>query len=236
MKIHQIVASSILALAAAGCFTVHHSPFPEVEMSRRADGRDIKVALSGFEAMVTSYTPIHTQTTAWSDGPDYIYGRRGRHYGYAAPRTETWSSTTYLPQEKEDHTFINFATDALEANGFIIATTNADYVVDVSFSGPVVTNGDRVAEAMWIVLSLLSADYTAEEWSARLKIRENATGKVLLMRDYSEKCTVAVWGPIPIFSPISAQDSSSSAVQSWTLSALTSRAMADATAFLASVQ
>lgn len=221
------------AAVFAGCFTVHHSEFPEVEMTSVAQGRDVRVGLSGFEATVTSYLPVNTTTTVWDDGPCY-YHRHGRRHGYYGPHTETWSSTTYIPQVREDNTYIKSATDALEGAGCIVTSTNLDYVVDVAFSGPVVSNTDRAVEAMWIVFSLLSADYSAQEWSARLKIRDGASGKVLLMRDYTQRCTAAVWGPIPIFSPLSASDTGDTAMQAWSLSALTSRALADATAFIAS--
>lgn len=224
-----------LVAALAGCITVHHSEAPEVAMSRVPDGRDIKVALAGFEAVVTSYLPVSTYTTGWSDGPGYYY-RRGRHGGYYyGPRTETWSSTTYIPQVNRDTTYIKYASDVLEDAGCLIVSSNMDYVVEVAFSGPVVTNTDRMVEAMWIVLSLLSADYSAQEWSAKLKIRDGASGKVLFSNEYSEKCSAAVWGPIPIFSPLAATDTSDNSMQAWTLSVLTSRAMADATAWLAAV-
>lgn len=217
------------AAALAGCMTVHHSEFPAVQMTRLPEGRELRVALAGFEASVTSYLPVSTYTTVWNDGPYYP---RGRH-AYYGPRTETWSSTTYIPQVSQDNTFIKFATDTLEGAGCIIATTNLDYVIDVTFSGPVITNNDRAKEVMCVVFSLLTADYSAQSWSARMKIRDGASGKVVMMQDYTEKVSAAVWGPIPIFSPLSASDTSDNALQTWTLSALTSRVMADATAFLA---
>ena len=222
-----------VAAAVAGCFTVQHSEFPAVEMTNLPEGREVRVGLSGFEATVTSYLPVNTYTTVWDDGPGY-YHRHGGRRGYYGPHTETWSSTTYIPQVRDDNTYIKFATDALEGAGCIVTSTNLDFVVDVAFSGPVVSNGDRAVEAMWIVFSLLTADYSAQEWSARLKIRDGVSGKVLLMRDYTERCTAAVWGPLPIFSPLSATDTGDTAMQAWSLSALTSRAIADATAFIAS--
>jgi hypothetical protein len=51
--------------------------------------------------------------------------------------------------------------------------------------------------------------------------------------DYSERYSALVWGPIPLFSPASSDKTSASKMQGWCLSALTDRAMADATAFLA---
>lgn len=232
MNIKTAIIILTCAAAFAGCFTVHHSEFPEVEMTRLPEDHEVRVALSGFEATVTSYLPVNTQTTVWNDGPRY-YHRHGRHTAYYGPQTETWTSTTYIPQVHEDDTYIKFATDTLEGAGCVIATTNIDYVIDVAFSGPFISNTDRAVEAMWIVFSLLSADYSAQVWNARLKIRDGESGKVLLMKDYSQKCSAAVWGPIPIFSPLSASDTGDAALQAWSLSALTSRTMADATAFIA---
>ncbi len=227
--------SIALALAGsvfAGCFTIHRSELPDVQMSRLPQGREVRVALAGFEATVTTYLPIREQTTVWSDGPGYYH--RGRRHDYYGPRTETWTSTTYVPQVRDDDTFIKFAADTLEGAGCIMASTNIDYVVDVRFGGPEITNTDRTVEALWVVLSLLSADYSAQTRTARMKIRDGETGKVVFMRDYTEKCSAAVWGPIPIFSPLAATDTGDAAMQARALNALTLRAMADATAFLAS--
>ena len=220
---------SCLALGAlTGCFTVYETPYPQTQLSPLGEGRELHVAVSGFEATVTTYMPVRGYTTVWRDDGPY---HRGRYHG---PRSETWTTTTYIPQVNESTVFIERAVDALEASGFVIATTNADYCVEAHFSGPVVTGTDRSVEVAWVLLSLLSADYSAQTWSARLKIREALTGKVLLMHDYSQKYAAAVWGPIPIFSPAASDATSYNTMQSWCLTALTDRVMADATAFLAS--
>lgn len=227
------IATAAAALLAAGCFTIHHSEAPGAGVTRAPQGRDVRVALSGFEATVTTFLPVHTQTTGWHSGVGYDRHTR-RDFG--GLHSETWSSTTYIPQVNEDHTYVKQAADLLEAAGFILATTNAQYTVDVAFSGPVVTNGDRVAEGLWIICSLLSADYSAGEWTARLKIRETSSGRVVLMKDISQKCTVAVWGPIPVFSPLAAYESSENAMQAWTFGVLVDLAMAEATAYIAAAE
>ena len=138
-----------------------------------------------------------------------------------------------MPETGITPAYAEKAQDAFESAGFVLGQTNAQYIVDVKFSGPIITDGNRMAEAATVLLSLLTADYTCETWTARLKITEVATGKVLLLKNYAQEYYATVWGPIPIFSPFSAEAAESSYAKSWSLSALTERAVADATAFLA---
>ena len=51
--------------------------------------------------------------------------------------------------------------------------------------------------------------------------------------DYSQRYEVAVWGPLPILSPAGSSKNTFNAMQSWCLTALTDRVMADTAAFLA---
>ena len=223
-------ATAVCALAA-GCFTVHSTPYPESLMTPAGDGGEVRVALSGFEATVTTYLPVSGSTTVWREGPGYY--RHGRyHSGFYGP--ETYTTTTYVPQVSETPVFAERAVELLEDAGYTVAATNADYMVEVRFSGPEVNGGDRTASLLWVVCSLLSADYGAQTWTAKLRIRDGQTGKLLMHHEYSQKYSAAVWGPIPIFSPAFSDVTSSETMQSWCLSALTDRTMADASAFLAS--
>ena len=232
MKMNKTPLFAVLALLGlfAGCLTVHHSEFPELAMTDAPKDREIRVAVAGFEATFTTFTPIRTYSTAWTPGGGYY--RHGRYYR-EGPYPTTVSSTTYVPQTNQSTAFAERATDILETNGFTVSATNADYIVEVRFSGPVVTNGDRTREALCIVFSLLTADYSAVTWSARLNIRDARSGRLVMHREYSERGSAAVWGPIPLLSPASADDTSSQSLQAWCMTALTDRAMADATDFLA---
>ena len=96
------------------------------------------------------------------------------------------------------------------------------------------SDGERAAEAAWTIFSLLTADYGVHTWTAKLKVYDVDTGKLLMHCDYSERYSALVWGPIPLFSPAGSDKTSANSMQSWCLMALTDRAMADATAFLAS--
>ena len=212
-------------LAFAGCFTIFESEYPAVEMSS-AGNADIKVQLSGFEAAVTTYEVLYGYETSYR----YHYGYR-RHYGYWGPSTVM--TETYVPQTRATSAYIDRATEILELNGFNPKTDKPKFRIEVKFGGPFVSDGERAAEAAWTIFSLLTADYGVHTWTAKLKVYEVATGKLLMHCDYSERYSALVWGPIPLFSPASSDKTSASTMQGWCLSALTDRAMADATAFLA---
>jgi len=224
--INAVAASALLA----GCFTVTQSEFPEVQMQPAPKDAVVRIQLSGFETTFTSYLPVYGYSTMWVSEPGYY--RRGRYYGgWSHP--ETVSTTTYVPRTELTTAYAEMAQDAAESAGFVVSPTNAQYAVDVKFSGPVVTDGDRVAEAACMLLSLLTADYTAETWSARLKITATASGKVVFLRSYEQKYSASAWGLVPLFGPLSADVVSSGYSKNWCLSALTRRTMADATAFMA---
>ena len=214
-------------LAFAGCFTIFESERPQVEMSS-SGGADVKVQLAGFEAVVTTYEVLYGYETAYRYHAPY----RRYHGGYWAPSTVM--TEMYIPQSRRTPAFIDRATEILELNGFNPRTESPDYRVEVKFDGPFVTDGDRAAAAAWTVFSLLTADYGVHTWTAKLKVYDVATGKLLMHHDYTERYSALVWGPIPLFSPAGSDKTTSNSMQHWCLTSLTDRAMADATAFLAS--
>lgn len=218
----RAIAAAALT-ACAGCFTMCETPYPGVEMSSVADG-DVHVQIAGFDATITSYLPVYGYETYYT----YGHGRRGGYWGPATVATQT-----YVPQTSATTVFRDRATEILETNGFNVKTTNPVYRVEVAFSGPVITDADRGISALWTILSVLSADYGVQQWSAKLKIYDVASGRLLMHHDYIERYQAVVWGPIPLFSPGGSEKTSFNAIQSWCLSSLTDRTMADATAFLA---
>ena len=219
-----IMALSMLAFA--GCFTIFESEYPAVERAT-AGNADVKVQLSGFEAAVTTYEVLYGYETSYRY--HHYYGYR-RNYGYWGPSTVM--TETYVPQTRATSAYIDRATEILELNGFNPKTDKPEYRIEVKFGGPFVSDGDRAAEAAWTIFSLLTADYGVHTWTAKLKIYDVATGKLLMHYDYSERYSALVWGPIPLFSPAGSDKTSTNSMQNWCLTALTDRAMADATAFL----
>lgn len=226
MKLRILSACSALALG--GCLTVSQTPYPAVEVTQ-AKASAPTVALSGFEATVTRYVPIYGYATVWNSTPGH-YHRGHYHGGYAYP--ETVSTTTYVPQTQMTSAYVEKAQDLMEKAGFLVSVTNAARSVDVRFSGPIVTDGDELAEFASMLFTAFLADYSRAKWTARLKVADTATGRVLLHRDYVQEYSAWAVGLIPLFSPLSADAVQSDYIQNWCLSALTDRAMADATAFL----
>ena len=217
------ILSTALA-ACAGCFTLYETDYPQVQASAAGD-REVNVQLSGFEANVTTYVPVYGYETYYN----YHYGhRRGGYWGPATIMTET-----YVPHTSATTVFLDRATEMFETSGFNLKTDKPDYRVEVKFTGPFVTDEDRAVSAAWTILSLLSADYGVQAWTAKLSIYSVATGRLLLHQDYDERYQAVVWGPIPLFSPSGSDKTSRNAIQCWCLTALTDRAVADATAFLA---
>lgn len=219
----RILLAAALA-ACAGCFTLYETDYPTVQMSA-AGGREVSVQLAGFEATVTTYLPVYGYATHYHYGYGY---RRGGYWGPTTVATET-----YLPQTQATSAYRDRATETLETSGFNLRSEKPDFRVEVKFTGPIVTDEDRAVAAAWTLLSALSADYGVQAWTAKLKIYDVATDKLVMHHDYTERYQAVVWGPIPLFSPSGSDKTSNNAIQSWCLTALTDRAMADATAFLA---
>ena len=227
------VSALALATCVTGCFTVYETPTREVAVSAAPAGRETRIALSGFEAEVTTYSAVHGYTTGWRCAPGYY--RHGRYYG-GGYYPSTYSTTTYIPHTIQTSAFVERAQDAFERGGYVVSESNAQYRVEVKFTGPAITDADRTVEALWLVLSVLSADYGVQSWSARLKVWDNAAGKVLMTNDYTERVQAVVWGPIPIFSPAGAEGADYNTLQMKALSALTDRAVADATAYISAAK
>lgn len=223
---------TILAVALAGsltgCFTLYQSEFPEVA-TVAAPNENIGVQLAGFEATVTSYTPIYTYGTTYGGGWG---GPWGRYHGFVSG--SSYTTQTYIPQTEKTTAFIDRATESLERAGYVLKTEKPDYRIEVKFGGPTVTDGDTAVEWAWRLLSAFSAEYGVQTWTAKLNIYDLKTGKIVMFHDYAERYQAVVWGPIPLFSPFGSDRTSYSTMQSWCLTALTDRVVADASAFLAS--
>lgn len=220
-----------LALALlSGCFTLHRSETAPVSMTRAPEGRDVKVALTGFAATLTEYVPVYTHTTGYVDrGP--WRGRRGRWHD-AGGRYETVTTETLLPKIGPNDAFLRQAQSLLEESGFLVKAPEPAYTVDVAFDGPFMTSGQKTAEWAWMLCSVLSAEYSVQNWTAKLKVYDNGTGRVLFSRDYAEKFEDVVWSPLFFVGLAGYDENTYNFMQSHCLSALTGRAMADATAFL----
>lgn len=218
----------------SGCWTVRHPVTPDVQAVRLPKGKELRVQIAGFDVQVTKYIPAYGYATVTTFGGPYYCGS-GR---YCAPGLETAmvSSTEYLPQREVTALYRNRATDALERAGCILRSTNPQYRMEVRFEGPTSEKGDGWAAFGWAVCTLLTADYGAQDWTAKLKIHDVKTGKLVYEKDHLQRYETIVWGPIPLFSPLSSDRTSEPVMQDWCLTVLTDVAVADALSFFSTIR
>ena len=225
----KLIATAALS-TLMGCFTVKETEFPQTSMTALPAGKDISVKIQGFAATVIDYAAVHAYDTVWVGGrPCGRYGWRPGHYA-------TVASSTYIPQARATEYFLERARTNVESSGFITQAQQPDYLVDVAFGGPFVSDSEMGRTALWMILSIFTADYSTQTWTAKVKIYDNKTGKMVFHRDYSQPYEVTVWGPLPLLSPAGSSKNSANAMQSWCLTALTDRTTADITAFLSGKQ
>ncbi len=220
--------AAVAAVTLTGCFTLKETQCPSTQMTALPEGKSVSVQLRGFKALVTEYMSVYGYDTVWVEG--HPYGR----YGWTPGHYRTIASEAYVPRVSESDVFMQRAKTLAESAGFVTMAQQPDYIVEVTFGGPHVTDGERCVSAMWMLLSILSADYSVQTWSATMKIYDNKTGRLAFHHDYSQRYEVTVWGPLPILSPSGSSKGTFGAMQSWCLNALTDRAMADAASFLVS--
>ena len=179
--------------------------------------------------MQTWYQDVVTYDTVFVPG---CYGRYRCRPGYVATVPSSHLVAQSLPTDR----FLLRARDALERAGYSVGATTPDLTVDVVFGGPVVDSGDQAAGFAWMLCSLFFCDYEAVAWTAQLRIRDNRTGRLVFHNDYMQRYETKVFGLVPLFGIGSCKETSPGYMQSWCLSALTDRAVADATAFLSSLR
>ena len=234
MKRIHLMFVGACALALSGCFTWHEPAPVQVQMAPAPKEREIKVALSGFAATITEYIPVYGHQTYYvHGGPMWGYhGRRGWYPGHY----ETATTETLIPQVSKTDAFRQRAQNLLEDGGFLLRATPADYNVDVTFEGPFVSDDERSVEWAWMLCSALSAEYSVQNWTAKLRIYDNKSGRVVFSREYAQKYDNVVWSPLFFIGLSGYTRNTYNYMQSWCLTALTDRTMADATAFLVSVK
>lgn len=214
-----------LSFLLSGCWTFGETEYPQASLTA-APKTHGAIALSGFESFVTDYEAVQGFRTV------YVPGHHGRHYcspGYF----ESVPCVDYIPQRHSSDMFLRRAQDAFEQAGFVLTTDSSACRVDVSFEGPYAESGEIWKTLGWTVGTLFFCTHDAMRWTARLRIRDGQTGRLLFHRDLTQSYSVGVFGLIPLFGPFSCDKISAAQMQSWCLSALTDRACAEASAFLA---
>ena len=216
----------LIPLFTAGCWTFNETPYPKVETSGAPAGTNVTVAVTGFAATLTEYLAVSDYRTVYVPG---CYGRRYYCPGYY----ETIPGVAYIPQSRPTDMFQRRAKDEFEKAGFSVGAAVPQWTVDVEFAGPVVTSGDAMKQVAWMLCTLFFCDYEAATWTAKLRVRDNHTGRLVFHHDYVQRYETNSFGLIPIFGISACPNTSMSYMQSWCLGALTDQAVADASAYLA---
>ena len=222
-------AYPIISLCLAGCWTVRETAHPAIEVVKFPEGKDVRVQVAGFDATVTTYETAYGYGSVTTFGDSY-YGRHGRYYGGVG--TTTYQTTEFIPHTESTSVYRDRATDAFERAGCILQTKDPQYRVEVRFEGPFSESGDGWASAGWMICTIFTADYGAVNWSAKLKIHDMKTGKMVHEKNFIERDEAVVWGPIPIFSPACSSRNSASVMKDICLIALTDRTVAEAVSVL----
>ena len=216
-------------MALAGCWTFEQCEYPKTALTSAAEGSDVSVRLSGFEATVTTYDSAYSYTTV---SEPYPYRDRHGRYHHAWG-TSTYRTETLIPHTSPTRVFLDRATESMEKAGFVTRSPNPRFGVEVKFDGPFSEDGDNASMVCWTLFTLFTAERGIQNWGARLKIYDLATGKLLMEHSYAERYQATVWGPVPFTAIMGTDATSPGKMKGWCLSALTDRAIADATAFLA---
>lgn len=221
-----VACLTALPLILVGCWTVRESERPDVSLGKLPEGRVMRVQLAGFDAMVTSYLPAYgySTVTCWGDSWGGWRGRR-RQAGFGMT---TVSTTEFVPQVAKTSAYRDRAADALERAGCILQAAEPERRIEVRFDGPFDEDGDGWAKFGWMACTVFTANFDAQTWTAKLKIHDCKTGRLLYENDFSQRYEAVVWGPIPIFSPGSSEKTSSGYMQHVCLTSLTDQAVADA--------
>ena len=225
MGMKRIMILAVAASALAGCWTFSTTEYPAAQLLQAPADTNVTVSVTGFDALRAFYRGVFTYDTV------YVPGYYGRHYcrpGYVA----TVPSQHYIADAAPTDAFRVRALDLLERAGYVVGAPTPDWTVNVVFGGPAKDGGDMAAGAAWMIGTLFFCDYEAVSWTAQLRVRDNRTGRLVLSHDYVQRYETKVFGLIPLFGIASCQESSFDYMQSWCLSALTDRAVADVTAFL----
>ena len=217
------------ATALSGCWTFSTSEYPATQLAQAPAATNVTIGVTGFAATQTLYRDVVGYSTVYVPG---YYGRYRCRPGYVA----TVPSSYVVAEAAPTDAFLLRARDSFEKAGFSIGATTPELTVDVVFGGPAVDSGDQAAGIAWMLCTVFFCDYEAVAWTAQLRIRDNRTGKLVFHNDYLQRYETKVFGLIPIFGIASCTETTMPYMQSWCLSALTDRAVADATAFLSSLR
>jgi len=218
MKVTSLLP--VLSLLIVGCWTVSETEYPTVAVT---PSQGVRVKLTNFRTGDYNYLPVegHESMSGTEIDPLLI-----------GPDRETQTETSWRMQHAASGRRTSRMVAELKRKGYVIDMRKPQYVIDVKFSEPTWPDNDVLRQLGYCICTLFTAENMIVTWTARLTIRDGVTNKVLYRKDFEQTYDITVWGPIPVGSPACCEKSSHTGVNSWTLTALSDRAIAEATAFI----
>ena len=225
MKINTLLVAGAISLLFAGCWTVSETEYPDVEVARMPKGKAVSVSFSGFEVELQKFVPVEGHEQMKTNAADRVDG--------PCVKDNNATNQFYMTRNTATRKLIDRASVGMERKGFEIKAKNAQYVVEMKYTGPF----DRDYDAFkWLGLSvctLFTADKNVQTWTGELRVYDRAAKKQVFAKSYTNEYSVSVWGPIPVASPACHPRITCTACGSAALSAMTDEAVSDASKAIA---
>ena len=222
----KIALVGLLSAALAGCWTVSETEFPQVEVKQAPVGKTVKVKLANYRTGVYNYALVEGHEAMSNSCAQASNEEAKRQQAEYVDRTMSWGL-----QNSASGRLVSRSIAELERKGYKIDRETPDYIIELKFA-----NGseDHVLRQIgYLICTLFTCEKNESNWKATLTVYDSTHTKALYTKDYEQDYEVTVWGPIPVASPACSRKISDHAGHSWALTALSDRALADATAFIA---
>ena len=222
----SFVVVGLLSLAVSGCWTVSETEFPQVEVTQAPAGKPITVKLSNYRTGVYDYVPVEGHEAMSNACAQASAEESKRQQAAYVDSTMGWGL-----QNSASGRLVSRSIAELERKGYKIDRENAEYIIELKFESE--PDDHVLRQVGYMICTLFTAEKNEVDWKAHLAVYDSAYEKVLFSKDYEQNYQVTMWGPIPVASPACSKKSTDRAGNSWALTALSDRALADATAFIA---
>jgi len=220
-KIMKTLSSLLCAgsLFLTGCWTLSETEYPSVAVK---PGRGERIRLADFKTGIYSYHFVEGHESMSGTEPD----------AKMVDQEMVAQDASWMMSDTASGRLVARTVAELGRKGYKVSKQDPNYVIELGFSGPVLPEDDFLLQLGYIFGTLFTAEKSVVTWTAHLKVRDGATNAVLYERDIDQTYELTVWGPIPVASPGCCEKIDKGSTNCWVLTALTDRAVADATAFI----
>jgi len=219
--------SSVLLLGLVGCYTFSETEFPEVSITPVPAGKKVSVRLRSFRTGVfDKYIPVEGHETM-------IPGGDAKDDAVLAQDADIDVGLQWYLGQSPSVMVVVRSLNELKRKGYTIAPKDKrDFVIQATFSGPEFYDQDMWRVIGTTVCTLAMYEKNEVTWRAKMQVLDSTGEKVLLEKEYEQHYEASFGGPCPICSTAMHPMALERGVNSWAITALNDRLMADATAFI----